>query len=696
MDTAYPLGQATGGARRDLRRIVLCGLCGCIVWSLSVSGQSKRLVTLDDVMTFRSIVDVVIAPSGDRVAYAVSTPSTTRNQHEVALFVVAATGGTPRRLAETAQILNVPLPSPKLRWSPDGTRIAFLGLVSGKPQVRDVDVSTNDVRTLTDAAEGAFAYEWAPDGRSLAYLTRDPAPEEEKRRQQDMSFVIHADAPERGPRIAVRSLPSGRDTEPAARVLTPPSYYVESLTFSPDGNAIAFAASPAGGFMSQYTTRIYTVPVTGGTPRPVVDRPGMNSTPQYSPDGTALAFITSSGAASLMSPRSLAVARLTDGSTPRTFLLDDAWVSDVRWAADSKSIYLLTTDGTFGRREHMFEQPIVRVAIDSGKAERVDRGAAANYSLTISRDGATLAHRVVESRTMGDVAITDVASGRSTTITDVNPQLRDLSLGEMKAISWRSFDGMEIWGLLITPPGYSARRRVPLLVYCHGGPNGSITYGLFPQFMHVVSQVDYYPVEALASAGFAILMPMPRGGMGYGEAGQRSIVNAWGEADYKDIMTGVDDVIAKGIADPDRLGVMGASYGGYMTNWVVTQTSRFKAASAGASISDLADSYFLSDAGEVMAEYFKRPWEARDAYVAHSPLTFASKVTTPLLIQHGERDNRVPIANAWKFYRALKRMGKTVELDIHPRSGHVFYEPMQEREAMKRNLEWFVRWIRVE
>ena len=160
-------------------------------------------------------------------------------------------------------------------------------------------------------------------------------------------------------------------------------------------------------------------------------------------------------------------------------------------------------------------------------------------------------------------------------------------------------------------------------------------------------------------------------------------------------MAGVDEVIARGIADPDRLGVMGASYGGYMTNWIVTQIGRFKAASAGASLSDLADEYFLSDGGEAMAEYFKRPWEARGSYVSHSPLTCAERVTTPLLIQHGERDQRVPIANAWKFYRALKQLGKTVELDIHPRGGHVFFEPMQEREAMQRNFDWFKRFIPV-
>ncbi len=150
---------------------------------------------------------------------------------------------------------------------------------------------------------------------------------------------------------------------------------------------------------------------------------------------------------------------------------------------------------------------------------------------------------------------------------------------------------MEIWGLLLTPPRVTAGRRLPLLVYIHGGPGGGFTYGLFPQFMTGVAQVDPYPTEAFASAGYAVLFPMPRGGAGYGEAGQRMIVNAWGEGDYKDIMAGVDKLIADGIADPDRLGVMGASYGGYMTNWVVTQTARFKAASAGASISDLTTSY---------------------------------------------------------------------------------------------------------
>lgn len=656
-----------------------------------VTGQQRKPVTLDDVMKLVSIVDVRISPQGSQVAYVVSKPSLAKNQHEPTLFVVPVSGGAPRRVAEAVRILNTPLPSPKLRWSPDGTRISFLGLGGEKPQVFAVDASGGDAQVLTDAAEGVLAYEWSPDGRNIAYLTREPMSTDEQRRRQDQSFVIRVDAPERATRLALKPL------DGSARQLTPPVHYVESLSWSPDGREIAYAAAPTTGFMAQYATRIYSVSVDGGNPRPIVDRTGMNSTPRYSPDGSWIAFISSSVNVSLMSPRGIAIAPSRGGRTSdiRSFGLNDAWVSDVTWAHDSKSIYVLTTDGTFGQGEHMFEQPIVRVWTETGRSELVAGGMTANYSLTLSRDGATLAYRRVEPRTMGDVVVRDLPSGRVTKLTDVNPELRDLALGDLKTIKWRSFDGMEIWGLLLTPPNYTAGRRVPLLIYCHGGPNGGVTYGLFPQFMHVVSQVDYYPVEAMASAGFAILFPMPRGGAGYGEAGQRSIVNDWGGADYKDIITGVDDLIAKGLADPERLGVMGASYGGYMTNWIVTQTGRFKAASSGASLSDLTDQYFLSDGGEVMAEYFKRPWEARESYAAHSPLTFAHRVTTPLLLQHGERDQRVPIANAWKFYRALKQFGKTVEFDIHPRSSHVFYEPMQEREAMRRNLDWFMKWIRV-
>jgi dipeptidyl aminopeptidase/acylaminoacyl peptidase len=425
--------------------------------------------------------------------------------------------------------------------------------------------------------------------------------------------------------------------------------------------------------------------------------------PQFSPDGRRLSFITTSERTGLIAPRGLAVADAAERNAGiRSYPMNGAWIAETLWAPDSQTLFVTMNEGTFATGAHMFEMPIVRVSLESGKAARLGSGATVEYSMSLSRDGRTLAYREVQARTMGDIVVMDVASRKTERVTDANPQLKDLALGELKPISWKSFDGMEIWGLLLTPPGYAepGRRslgeggRIPLLVYCHGGPIGGVTLGLFPQFMHVPGQIDPYPTEAFASAGFAVLFPMPRGGSGYGEAGHRMILNDWGGPDYKDIMAGVDHLIARGIADGDRLGVMGASYGGYMTNWIVTQTSRFKAAAAGASIADLNDLYYLTDGGDLMIEYYKLPWENPEGYARSSPITHVRKVTTPILISHGDRDPRVPLATAQKFFRALQALGKTAEMDIYPGGGHVFYPPLQERAVMTRNFEWMRKWVR--
>lgn len=662
-----------------------------VAWTTAPVTAGLRPMTIDDEMTLRAVVDVSISPDGNTVAYVVSTPSLQKDEHEGALFLVRADGGSPTRVGEAVRIFSAPTPRPQLRWSPDGAAITFLGFAGTRPQVFAVPIAGGQPATVTSAPEGVFAFEWAPDGKRIAYLTRDPMSPDEERQRQDKSFVMHADAPDRPTRLAVQASP-GTQT-----ILTPPNHYVDGLSWAPDGREIAYSAAPRSGFSAPYETRIYAVDATASStaaPRTIVDRAGMNTGPHYSPDGRTIAF-TSTARADIMAPRSLTIAPAHGAASGiRTFGMDDAWVNEFVWAPDSRSIYLEANDGTYARGDHMFEQPIVRLSVADGRTERLGSDATVAFALSLSADERRIAYKSVEARTMGDVAVMNTATGRSTTITTVNPEARDLALGHLQTIKWKSFDGMDIWGLLLTPTDAPAGRRLPLLVYVHGGPGGGFTYGLFPQFMRGVSQVDPYPTTTFASRGFAVLFPMPRGGAGYGEAGQRAIVNGWGEADYRDIMTGVDRLIADGIADPNRLGVMGASYGGFMTNWIVTQTDRFKAASAGAGISDLADAYFLSEGGEFMADYFKRPWENRDSYAAHSPITFAHRVTTPLLIQHGEVDPRVPIAGAWKFYRTLKAMGKTVEFDIYPRGGHVLREPMQQREQMRRNLEWFTRWIR--
>jgi dipeptidyl aminopeptidase/acylaminoacyl peptidase len=679
---------------------------------------SARPVTVDDLMRLRSISDVRISPDGRRVAYVVSQASSEENAYVPVLYVVDADGGTPLRLTYRTRIANRPLPAPMLRWSPDGTALSFLALIDDVPQVVVMDARAprqargalslssldsarddpealegskggGEARPITSGKDGVAGYAWAPDGKRIAYVAPEPASAEEERRRRDRSYVIHVDRDERPTRVWVQDLAGG-----AARGLTPRTHFVHALDWTPDGAQIVYSASSRTGFLSPYYTRVYRVAASGGEPQPLVDRPGMNTSPRCSPDGAWIAFVSTDRETGVMATRGLYVVPSAGGEIRYLTRTLEAWVNEFVWTPDSRSILLLPHEGTFSHAEHMFEQHVIRVRVDDGRAEALTEGPTVEYSLSVSADGSRVAFRSTPADAMGDVVVMEAASRRVTRVTEVNPELRDLDLGALRPIRWRSFDGMDIWGLLVTPPGYAPGTRVPLVVYCHGGPIGGYTLGIFPQFMHTVGQVDPYPVQAMASAGFAILLPMPRGGSGYGVQNFRAIVNAWGEGDYKDIMAGVDHVIKEGIADPDRLGVMGASYGGFMTSWIVTQTSRFKAASTGASVNDLADAYYLGEGGDFMIEYFGYPWDRGASHAAHSPLTYAANVKTPLLIQHGENDRRVPLAQAQRFYRALKAHGAAVEFDIYPRGGHVLYEPALQREQMQRNLEWFTRWLK--
>lgn len=651
-------------------------------------GAERKLVTVDDLMELRTVNEVRISPDGRHVVYTVSTPSYETDSHETILYVVPSSGGNPTRLTYVTPVLNRPIPNPVLRWSPDGTTISFLSPVQGVAQVMGIGIAGGEARALTSAKGGVVTYEWSPGGSDLAYISADPPSDEEARQRRDKTFVIQVDRQDRPVHVWRQPLGGG-----PAQSLTPPEHFVSSLSWSPDGATIAYAASLITGFMATYNSRIYAVPAAGGSPRAVVDRPGMNVNPRYSPDGQWIAFTSTNGRAEMISTWGLHIARTTGGETRNLSAKNETWAGDYLWLPDSRSMLQLPEEGTARRGARMFDRPILRVSVDSGEFESLTPEQIVAYSPSLSGDGRLLAYRSVEPRTMGDVVVMDVATRRVTRLSDVNPQLKDLALGDLKAISWKSFDGMEIWGLLLTPPGHRAGTRVPLVVYAHGGPIGGFTYGIFPQFMHRTGQVDFYPTDAMASAGMAVLFPMPRGGSGYGEAGFRMIVKRWGDGDYKDIMAGVDHVIGLGIADPERLGVMGASYGGFMTSWIVTQTHRFKVASTGASLIDLAGMYYLSDAGEITREYFGAPWENRELYEKHSPLTHAANVRTPLLIQHGENDRRVPVSQAMAFYRALKAHGKIVELDIHPGAGHVVYEPDLERVQMQRNLDWFRKWL---
>ena len=246
---------------------------------------------------------------------------------------------------------------------------------------------------------------------------------------------------------------------------------------------------------------------------------------------------------------------------------------------------------------------------------------------------------------------------------------------------------MEMEGLLVKPASQTPGRRVPLLTIVHGGPSGVFTYNFS-------IRRGVYPVQLLAQKGFAVFMPNPRGSGGYGEGFRKANVRDWGGSDYEDIMAGIDALVSAGVADPDRLGIMGWSYGGFMTSRVITKTKRFKAASVGAGVTDTFSFTGTADIPPFMRSYFGAwPWDDPGVYTSHTALFNAKGVTTPTLIQHGEADDRVPVSQGWELYVALREQGVPVEFVTYPRQGHGLGEPKLIRDAMRRNIDWFSRWV---
>jgi dipeptidyl aminopeptidase/acylaminoacyl peptidase len=275
-------------------------------------------------------------------------------------------------------------------------------------------------------------------------------------------------------------------------------------------------------------------------------------------------------------------------------------------------------------------------------------------------------------------------------VTRVQPQL-NAALGRTEVLSWKSFDGQPVEGLLTYPIDYQKGMRVPLLVIIHGGPTGVFTN----TFIGGAVAFEPYPIAAFASEGYAVLRVNPRGSSGYGRSFRYANMRDWGGGDYKDIMTGVDHAIALGVADSNRLGVMGWSYGGYLTAWIVTQTNRFKAASAGAAITNLLSMTGISDLPNVLPEYFHGElWQVHDLARSRSPVMNVATARTPTLIQHGEADIRVPTSQSYEFYNALKRRGVMTKFTVYPRQAHGFAEPKMTLDVAKANLEWFNRHLK--
>ncbi len=651
-------------------------------------------MTPEDLYDFRFLADAQISPDGTRVAYVVRVIDREKNAYRSAVWLVPADGSAPGR-----QLTFGPGQDALPRWSPDGRRIAFVSdraaATDAKRKPRDVFVLSldgGDSRRLTSFAEDCGDLAWAPDGRHLAFTVKEPkaaeaaddAPKvyDRVRYKTDEGFLLDG----RRRHVWIADADGGGE----ARRLTDGDWDDAQPSWSPDGRDIAFVSNRTGARERNTVADVWVAAVADGAVRRITDERGSYGNPSWSPDGTGIgcygveeAIGSSAKNVHVFTfPAGGGVGRDLTASWDRT--VGSAVMSDMRshvqmlapvWTADRSRVVFVGSDrGTAN---------VYSVPAAGGEVRSETVGAHQVVSLSLSSDAARFACVLSDATDPGNVAAGEL--GRSMrTLTDLNGELlRGRYLAAPERLELIGADGWPIEGWLMKPRGFDPSRTWPLVLEVHGGPHGAYGHGFFHEF-HV-----------LAGRGYAVLYTNPRGSQAYGEAFSAACVGDWGGKDYADLMLGVDHALAWPWVDARRLYVTGGSYGGFMTNWIVGHTDRFRAAATQRSISNNVSAFGTSDIGWHFWEHEMgdaSPWKDPARLVERSPLTYAPKVKTPLLILHAERDLRCPIEQAEQLFVALRLHGVETVFVRFQEDNHDLTrggKPRNRVEHCRRIADWF-------
>jgi dipeptidyl aminopeptidase/acylaminoacyl peptidase len=642
----------------------------------------KPGLTPDDFYQLRTITEPALSPDGKLVAFVVNAMDRAQNRRVSSIWIAAADGATPPREFTTEHSSRSP------RWSPDGLALAFLSARADpdpapssplpKAQVLLLSLKAGgEARRLTSLKDGVEAFEWSPDGTRIACVSKMAAGDAVPAARSDVRHYRHAYYKEDGSgyddgrrgQLWVVEVESGAakqvTSDEARSVSGPPAW-------SPDGKAVAFVAQRLDADTEE-NADAWVVAASGGAPTKISDTGFRVAAPTWSPDGTRIAYIAA------QDWEAIPKIRLVDAGGGKSSILAPAltFMTDIGWSADGRALYAqVPVKG---------EEHLVRVEAAAGTwktlagegraVRRADVNEAAGMVAFVANDASHPDELFVE-------GIDGRGERRLTHFHDALVAGKDLP--GVERLSWKSVDGWGIEGFLMKPAGWSTGRSWPMVLNIHGGPNGM--YG-------VQWNADF---QALAGAGYAVFYTNPRGSSGYGESFQRGVAGEWGGKAYEDIVRGVDAVLAgHAWIDRERLGVTGQSYGGFMTDWIVGHTTRFKAAVSLSGISDFVSVEGTRDGFYGHAKDFGGDlFDSFPAYWAYSPVQFAGRVETPTLLLHGDADHRVPLLQGEEFFRALRHFGVVSELVIFPREPHSLRrEPRHQVEVMDWTLYWFDRFL---
>lgn len=654
-------------------------------------GADSGRLSIDHYFELASVSDPQISPEGEWIAYAVSRQDLEEDVWRTRVWMVPAGGGEAVAMTTEEDSSSY---TPRPRWSPDGKYLAFLSTRKGdKAQVWRFSRQGGDAIQLTDTAQSVKAFEWSPDSSQMLLLLKDPTPQELQAKEQGDDYEEETAPPwvidrqqfktdyvgyldRRRTHIYLLETDSGEITQ-----LTSGDYDDSQPAWSPGGSRIAFTSNRTENPDSNYNTDIWVVSSdpekTPGKLTQITKSAGADASPAWSPDGKSIAHTTT------VRPDAydydfqyLAVSSSNGGRTEVLTSELDRQAFSPQFSRDGRRIWFLLEDGG--------EQNLARIKAGGGKIERIVSG---RHVVSGFRGGSRGKLAVLISKPHLPTELFSLNNGKLKQITFINQEVLDkVQLGDVANVQFNSRDGTEVEGFVIKPPGFTEGKRYPAILNIHGGPQSQYDYGF-----HFLAQL-------YAANGYLVIHPNPRGSTGYGQEFCLGIWQDWGGPDFDDVMAAVDDAIERGWADPDRLGVGGWSYGGILTNHVITKTDRFKAAITGAS-----EVLYVANYGHDMYQRWWEyelglPWEpeARERYERLSPFNKVDRVVTPTLILGGEEDWNVPIINSEQLYLALKRLGVETQLIVYPGEYHGIDTPSYRKDLYQRYLKWFGEYLQTQ
>lgn len=647
-----------GSFLRTCGRVLLltAGVAPC-AWAQSDAAADKsKLLTPEASLNLRSISDLQYSPGGARLAFVVTEPAkgTGRARH---IWVHDKQTSGARQFTFSAKSESSP------RWSPDGKQLAFLSDRGEEQQIYLMRGVMGEGIALTKGKRAIKSFEWSPDGGQIAFLAPDAKTDAEEKKEKDKDDARVADKEDKRTRLWLVDVATG-DT----RALTKPTWDVQEAVWSPSRNELIVKATDRPQ-SDEFTGRIFSVQVSDGNTKLLIAPRGPFGELRTSPNGNTVSFVGSREDGPephdllLLAVGGHAARNLTGASLDRP-------VEDYHWQKDG-SIVLVAANG-FGS---LFVKYLGGGTKQDLAASPTPTG---NVALGADGDVAYVSQNATQPQ---EVWLWDQKNSPRQ-ISHLNDSWKQFTLSAPEYYKYKSFDGVEIEAALLRPQGADPKAKLPLVALIHGGPTGRWS-----------DSIETWG-QLLATHGYAVFYPNIRGSVGYGQKFVESNRGDWGGGDFKDVMAGVKDLVDRGIADPNRLGIGGWSYGGYMAEWAITQTNDFKVAVSGAGMANLISEFGMEDHPAGDEWFYGTPWEKPEGFLNSSPFLHMKNAKTPTLVLQGDADTIDPLGQSQELYRGLKRYGVEAELVVYPREPHGFHEEKHLLDRLNRILAWYDKYLK--